>query len=140
MSRVFITENEINFLAFPRVKEAMVIFGAGYGVESLGRARWLEELRLCYWGDIDTHGFAILDALRARFGHVESFLMDRSTLLAFESLWGTEDSPIDRELPRLTAQERTLYDDLRGNHFGRHVRLEQERIGFGWVRDVLARL
>ena len=140
VSRVFITENEINFLAFPRVKEAIVIFGAGYGVESLGRARWLEELRLCYWGDIDTHGFAILDALRARFGHVESFLMDRSTLLAFESLWGTEDSPIDRELPRLTVQERTLYDDLRGNHFGRHVRLEQERIGFGWVRDALARL
>ncbi|MDE0457649.1 MAG: DUF2220 family protein [Chromatiales bacterium] len=140
VSRVFITENEINFLAFPRVKEAMVIFGAGYGFERLARARWLGELRLCYWGDIDTHGFAILDALRARFGHVESFLMDRSTLLAFESLWGTEDSPIDRELPRLTAQERTLYDDLRGNHFGRHVRLEQERIGFGWVRDALARL
>ena len=29
--RVFITENEINFLAFPRMKEAIVIFGAGYG-------------------------------------------------------------------------------------------------------------
>ena len=140
VSRVFITENEINFLAFPRVKEAMVIFGAGYGFERLARAHWLGELRLCYWGDIDTHGFAILDALRARFGHVESFLMDRSTLLAFESLWGTEDSPIDRELPRLTAQERTLYDDLRADRFGRHVRLEQERIGFGWVRDTLARL
>ena len=139
VSRVFITENEINFLAFPRVKEAMVIFGAGYGFESLGRARWLGELRLHYWGDIDTHGFAILDALRARFGHVESFLMDRSTLLAFESLWGTEDSPIDRELPRLTAEERALYDDLRADRFGRHVRLEQERIGFGWVRDGLAR-
>ena len=140
VSRVFITENEINFLAFPRVKEAMVIFGAGYGFERLDRARWLGELRLCYWGDIDTHGFAILDALRARFGHVESFLMDRSTLLAFESLWGTEDSPIDRELPRLTAQERTLYDDLVADRFGWHVRLEQERIGFGWVGDALARL
>ena len=139
VSRVFITENEINFLAFPRVKEAMVIFGAGYGFERLGRARWLGELRLHYWGDIDTHGFAILDALRIRFGHVESFLMDRSTLLAFESLWGTEDSPIDRELPRLSAEERALYDDLRANRFGRHVRLEQERIGFGWVRDALTR-
>ena len=140
VSRVFITENEINFLAFPRVKGAMVIFGAGYGFERLGRARWLGGLRLHYWGDIDTHGFAILDALRARFGHVESFLMDRSTLVAFESLWGTEDSPIDRELPRLTAEERTLYHDLRADRFGRHVRLEQERIGFGWVRDALARL
>ena len=140
VSRVFITENEINFLAFPRVKGAMVIFGAGYGFERLGRARWLEDLRLHYWGDIDTHGFAILDALRARFGHVESFLMDRSTLLAFESLWGTEDSPVDRDLPRLTEEEHALYDDLRNNRIGRHVRLEQERIGFGWVSDALARL
>ena len=140
VSRVFITENEINFLAFPRVKEAMVIFGAGYGFERLDRARWLGEPRLCYWGDIDTHGFAILDALRARFGHVESFLMDRSTLLAFESLWGTEDRPIQRDLPRLTAEERTLYDDLRADRFGWHVRLEQERIGFGWVGNALAQL
>ncbi len=140
VSRVFITENEVNFLAFPPVKEAMVIFGAGYGFESLGGARWLGKLRLRYWGDIDTHGFAILDALRAHFGHVESFLMDRSTLLEFEPLWGTEDSPLDRDLPRLTPEERTLYDDLRDNRIGRHLRLEQERIGFGWVKDALARL
>ena len=140
VSRVFITENEVNFLAFPPVKEAMVIFGAGYGFESLGGARWLGKLRLHYWGDIDTHGFAILDALRARFDHAESFLMDRSTLLAFEPLWGIEDSPLDRDLPRLNAQERALYDDLRDNRIGRHLRLEQERIGFGWVRDALARL
>ena len=140
VSRAFITENEINFLAFPRVKEAMVIFGAGYGFESLGQARWLGKLRLHYWGDIDTHGFAILDALRVRFDHAESFLMDRSTFMAFESLWGTEDSPLDRDLPRLNAKERALYDDLRDNRFGRHVRLEQERIGFGRVEDALARL
>lgn len=140
VSRVFITENEINFLAFPCVKEAMVIFGAGYGFESLGQARWLGKLRLHYWGDIDTHGFAILDALRVRFDHAESFLMDRSTFMAFESLWGTDDSPLDRNLPRLNAEERALYDDLRDNRIGRHVRLEQERIGFGWVKDALARL
>ena len=139
VSRVFITENEINFLAFPRVKAAMVIFGAGYGFETLGRAHWLRECRLHYWGDIDTHGFAILDALRARFDHVESFLMDRGTLMAFESLWGTEDRPIHRELARLTAEERALYDDLRDHRIGRNLRLEQERIGFGWVRDALAR-
>ena len=140
VSRVFITENEVNFLAFPRVKEAMVIFGAGYGFESLGRARWLGKRHLHYWGDIDTHGFAILDALRARFGRVESFLMDRRTLLAFEPLWGTEDAPLNRDLPRLNAEERALYDDLRDNRLGRQVRLEQERIGFGWVEDALARL
>ena len=49
VSRVFITENEINFLAFPRVQEGMVIFGAGYGFETLGRAHWLRRCRLHYW-------------------------------------------------------------------------------------------
>ena len=108
-----------------------MIFGAGYGFETLGRAHWLRKCRLHYWGDIDTHGFAILDALRARFGHAESFLMDRGTLMAFESLWGAEDRPIHRDLPRLTAEERALYDDLRDHRIGRNLRLEQERIGFG---------
>ena len=137
VSRVFITENEINFLAFPRVRDGMVIFGAGYGFETLGRAHWLRRCRLHYWGDIDTHGFAILDALRAQFDHVESFLMDRDTLMAFDSLWGTEDRPIHRDLPRLTAEERALYDDLRDHRIGRNLRLEQERIGFGWVASAL---
>ena len=63
VSRVFVTENEINFLAFPSVEDGMVVFGAGYGFESLRRARWLSRCRLFYWGDIDTHGFAILDEL-----------------------------------------------------------------------------
>ena len=65
ITRVFITENEINFLAFPRVADSLVIFGAGYGFEMLDAARWLQERTLHYWGDIDTHGFAILDQLRA---------------------------------------------------------------------------
>ena len=65
--------------------------------------------------------------------------MDRCTLLAFESLWGTEDRSIHRDLPRLTAEERALHDDLRDHRIGRNLRLEQERIGFGWVRDALAR-
>ena len=62
--RVFITENETNFLAFPPAADAMVVFGAGYGWEALARASWLHRCQLHYWGDIDTHGFAILDQLR----------------------------------------------------------------------------
>ena len=140
VSRVFVTENEINFLAFPGVEGGMVIFGAGYGFESICRAHWLSRCRLHYWGDIDTHGFAILDELRSQFGHVESFLMDRETCLAFKPLWGTERSPTDRDLPMLTAEERSLYDDLRYDRIGSNLRLEQERIGFEWVRSRLGSL
>jgi hypothetical protein len=50
VERVFITENETNFLAFPQVQRAIVVFGAGYGWEVLARAAWLHRCRLHYWG------------------------------------------------------------------------------------------
>jgi hypothetical protein len=140
VSRVFITENETNFLAFPNVADSLILFGAGYGFEMLGTAPWLSRCSLHYWGDIDTHGFAILDQLRDRFGHVESFLMDRQTLMAFEAQWGEENAPTQRELVRLTPAERALYDDLRDNRIRKSLRLEQERVGYAWVEDALGKL
>ena len=85
-AHVFITENEINFLAFPSVADGMVIFGAGYGFDALVAADWLQSRQIRYWGDIDTHGFAILDQLRARFVHAQSFLMDRETLVVTSAI------------------------------------------------------
>lgn len=140
ITRVFITENEINFLAFPQVKDSMVIFGAGYGFDMLTKAEWLARCRIHYWGDIDTHGFAILDQLRCRFDHVESFLMDRKTLLTFTSQWGKEIKQTLRDLLRLSPEERALYDDLRDNRICLNLRLEQERIGFSWVESALSAL
>jgi hypothetical protein len=137
VSRVFITENEVNFLAFPPVDNSLVIFGAGYGFDMLADMDWLARCPIYYWGDIDTHGFAILDQLRARFAQVQSFLMDRATLLAFESQWGEESAPTLRDLPRLTPPEQALYDDLRDNRLRKNLRLEQERIGFEWVKASL---
>jgi hypothetical protein len=137
VQRVFITENETNFLAFPRVSGGMVIFGAGYGWDALARVTWLQQQKLHYWGDIDTHGFAILDQLRSRFPYVDSLLMDRATLLAHEAHWGREAEPVQHDLPRLTATEGSLYDDLRGNRLRESLRLEQERIGFLWVEAAL---
>lgn len=137
---VFITENEINFLAFPRARSSLIVYGGGYGWEALAKARWLSSCAVHYWGDIDTHGFAILDDLRRHFGHVSSLLMDRATLLAHESLWGEELSPVHRDLPRLTEEERELFDALRDHQIRKNLRLEQERIGFRWVLDRLQRL
>ncbi|MDT8442818.1 MAG: DUF3322 domain-containing protein [Desulfuromonadales bacterium] len=140
VNKVFITENEINFLAFPMVPQSMVIFGAGYGFEVLKKATWIQSRTLYYWGDIDTHGFAILDQLRANFPTAVSFLMDLETLLAHQLHWGWEAQPERRDLCRLTTSEHKLYDDLRQNRLGRQLRLEQERIGFDWVGRALDRL
>jgi hypothetical protein len=137
---VFIIENEITFLAFPPVACSIAIFGAGYGFKELGMAAWIARCSVHYWGDIDTHGFAILDQLRDYFGHAKSFLMDRSTLVAHELLWGTEESQIVRDLPRLTLAETALYNDLRDNRIARGLRLEQEQIGVEWLKTKLGHL
>uniref|UniRef100_Q3ASB6 Wadjet protein JetD C-terminal domain-containing protein n=1 Tax=Chlorobium chlorochromatii (strain CaD3) TaxID=340177 RepID=Q3ASB6_CHLCH len=139
VTKVFITENEINFLAFPNVPQAMVIFGAGYGFENLASVKWLHDCAIHYWGDLDTHGFAILNQLRRFFPHATSFLMDSKTLMEHQALWGIEPSPETGELTRLTAEESALYDQLRQNELGHHIRLEQERIGFEWLVGALGR-
>ncbi|MFA5685072.1 MAG: Wadjet anti-phage system protein JetD domain-containing protein, partial [Lysobacteraceae bacterium] len=139
LERVFITENETNFLAFPDTARAIVIFGAGYGSEALARADWLHRCALHYWGDIDTHGFVILDRLRGHFPHAVSLLMDRSTLFAHQAHWGEESRPASQPLTRLDAEESALYDDLRLDRIRPRLRLEQERIGYGWLKDGLRR-
>jgi hypothetical protein len=115
-----------------------VIFGAGYGWDALAKANWLKQCTIHYWGDIDTHGFAILDQLRRQFAHVESFLMDRATLMAHEPLWGHEDKPITHDLPHLTRSERELFDDLRDNRIRTGLRLEQEHVGYGRVQAAVS--
>ena len=140
ISQVFITENEVNFLAFPPLPGSMVVFGAGYGFEVLTGAAWLHRCAVHYWGDIDTHGFGILDQLRTKLPHVQSLLMDRATLLAHADHWGEEPTPLLRNLPWLTAEESALFDDLRDNRLRPRLRLEQERVGFGWVERALADL
>ncbi|MBI1398300.1 MAG: hypothetical protein GC151_20180 [Betaproteobacteria bacterium] len=138
VERVFITENETNFLAFPAVAGSIVVFGAGYGWEALARAAWLHRCQLLYWGDIDTHGFAILDQLRGYFPGAVSFLMDHETLLAHRLHWGEEPDPARHDLSRLTPEETAVYDDLRFDRHQPRLRLEQERVGFGWLCDRLA--
>lgn len=137
LQRVFITENEVNFLAFPLVPGSMVIFGGGYGFEALGTAPWLHACPVHYWGDIDTHGFAILDQLRAQLPHAQSFLMDRNTLMAHTAHWGQEPEPQLRDLQRLSQDEQAMLDDLRHHRLKERLRLEQERIGYGWVLQAL---
>ena len=138
--RVFITENEVNFLAFPQVPAAIVIFGGGYGVDRLADIAWLRERDVVYWGDIDTHGFGILDRLRAGLPHARSLLMDRATLLAHRALWGAEDA--DKRYTatprRLDADELALFMALRDNQFGERVRMEQERLAYAWVTQTIA--
>jgi hypothetical protein len=138
ITRAYVIENEITYLAFPVPAEAMVIFGGGYAVPVLEPLGWLADLSVLYWGDIDTHGFAILNRLRHHLPHARSMLMDRDTLLGHRDHWATEPSPTAAALDRLAPAESALYIDLTSNTYGRSVRLEQERVSFSAIEEAVA--
>jgi hypothetical protein len=136
-STVFVVENEVTFLAFPRLPNALLVFGSGFAVGGLVDLPWLHEKEIVYWGDIDTHGFDILNRLRTRFASVRSILMNRDTLLAHRRQWVTEPNPTSRSLVHLSADETALYTDLVEGTFGSHLRLEQERVRFSTLARTL---
>lgn len=136
--RVVVVENEVSYLALPLLEDTALVFGSGYTVARLGRLSWLADCAVDYWGDIDSHGFAILSRLRARLPHVRSVLMDRATLFAHRDRWVTEPSPTRARLESLTVAECDLYRDLVEDTFGAAVRLEQERIDWDHVMRAIA--
>jgi len=66
--------------------------------------------------------------------------MDRETLMDHRTLWVQEEARHAGPLPRLTADEASLYETLIADRLGERVRLEQERIGFGWVSRAIERV
>lgn len=134
---VLVCENEITYLSVPVPSDGAVIWGKGFEVDRIGRLPWLADVDVVYWGDLDTHGFAILDRLRAWLPHTRSVLMDRETLLVHRDRWGTDATPTRATLTRLTPDEHALYVDLVGDHLGDRVRLEQERIDWSWAEQSL---
>ncbi len=129
---VFIVENKQTGLAFDDLPGAVVLMARGYAVEQLAQLPWVRCAdSVHYWGDIDTHGFAILGRLRGHLPQVRSLLMDEATLLAHRELWVTEPLPHPAEsIEHLDAVEQLLYRDIRIDSFGVRARLEQERINW----------
>lgn len=134
---VIVTENEVNGLSLPGRRSTLVLFGQGYALERLKELSWLEHKRVFYWGDIDTHGFAMLDRFRAHLPAARALMMDRRTLLAHRKMWVVEAVQCMEQLSRLTPEEQELYAELTRGTLEDRVRLEQERIGFTWVREAL---
>jgi hypothetical protein len=132
-----VIENEVTYLSVDVPDDGIVIWGKGFEVDRVGRLPWLADIPVIYWGDIDTHGFAILDRLRTWLPTARSILMDRETLLAHRERWVSEDRPATSSLTRLTAAELDLYTDLVTDRLGLRVRLEQERVDWAAATTAL---
>lgn len=140
LSTVFVIENDINALTFPDYSQAIVLFGRGYGFDFLSREHWLKNKKVYYWGDIDTHGFAILNQFRKIIPHAQSLLMDEHTLLGHRAHWTEETKPSKATLSELHLHELQLYKALQENHWGENIRLEQEYLYYEHVLQTIAAL
>ncbi len=133
---VVISENKDTAVHFPPLPGGIAVEGEGFGGKTAAAFDWLAAAPyLYYWGDIDAHGYEILNGWRADGVQVTSILMDPATHDAYEP-YGTNTDAKSRPLaagtrkplPNLTNDERTVYDRLTDPHWTGHRRVEQERI------------
>jgi hypothetical protein len=138
ISRVFVVENLQTGLAFPDMAGTVVFMRLGYNVDILARLPWISGAKCMYWGDLDTHGFAILNRARMHLPAFQSILMDEQTLLNYRTLWVQEKQPhAATALPLLTDPEQAVYRGIKQHHWGQNIRLEQERIAWDYVWNSL---
>ena len=132
---VFVFENLESVLAMPDWPGAVAIHGSGYAVDTVARLTWVHGARILYWGDLDSHGFAILSRLRQHLPQVESVLMDEATLLEHRDLWVPEPKPHTGTFSALTGTEERALTRIRAEG---DVRFEQERIPWAAALERLA--
>lgn len=128
-----IVENEISYLSVPVPPGGVVLWGKGFEVDRAGALPWLREAEVRYWGDLDTHGFAILDRLRAWLPQTRSVLMDAETLHAHQERWVRDPAPSSARLTRLDPAEHEVYAGLVTDRWSENLRLEQERVDWDWA-------
>lgn len=131
LKKVLIVENKTTLyttLTLPKMNETIAIFGQGNAVTNLQNTKWLNDIVVLYWGDVDVHGFEILSRIRNYFQHTQSVLMDKFT---FERYFENELGKPTTDLTtlNLNEKERELYNLLKINQW----RLEQEKIPFDYV-------
>ncbi len=120
---VFIIENQICFLTFPKVENSVAIFGEGFKSRLSKHIPWLNKTKLHCWFDLDTSGFEMLNMIREHYPNAESFLMNENTYKLFER-FAVDNKGKKKILPLLSIEEQKLYQFLLNNN----KRLEQERV------------
>jgi hypothetical protein len=131
--KVLVVENKTTLyttLTLPKMDKTIAIFGQGNAVTNIQNAKWLNNLTVLYWGDIDVHGFEMLSRIRKHFDHTKSVLMDKTT---FDKYFENESGKptTDTTTLNLTDNERELYNLIKTNNW----RLEQEKIPLEYVTE-----
>ena len=133
--RVFLIENKACFLSFPKVKNAIAIFGEGFKSRVTKHITWLSTAELFCWFDMDAAGFEMLNIIRQYYPHAKSLLMDKNMYETFSQF--SEHSIYRKiQLSNLSEAEIKMYEYLQSNN----IRLEQERITQEYIKSELLKM
>jgi hypothetical protein len=127
--RVLIVENQETAYSLPDFERTVALVKLGNAVSLAAQLPWMQGVPVVYWGDVDSHGIAILAQARKALGTVYSILMDEETLVGHRDRW-VQEPLLNRAADRsaLTPAELQVYEGLVSGSWGERVRLEQERI------------
>jgi hypothetical protein len=126
---VIIVENLQTGLSFKSLPGTLLFMAKGYSATEFAQIPFLKDTPCLYWGDIDTHGFKIINLVRKELPHLKSMLMDETTFLSHCKFWVSEENPVkNSELSYLTAPELELFEKIRFGKWGQNLRLEQEKV------------
>lgn len=133
VEKIFIVENEMVYLTFPKVENSICIWGHGFTSSQFSKCEWLKNYKLFYFGDLDEHGYLILSNFRSHFPQTISFCMDIETLEKYSEFRVKGKTLSGNAVPEhLTKEELSVFNMLR-NSDGKD-RLEQERIPVEYIK------
>ena len=136
---IFIVENEMIYLSFPEIKNAICIWGHGFTAGHFKQFSWLNNFQLYYFGDLDEHGYEILSIFRTAFPGTKSICMNIDTLNKFDRFRVAGEVLTGGYIPeKLNEDELLVFNVLRKDK--KRNRLEQERISQGWIINSLLSL
>ncbi len=136
IERVFLAENQMCILTFPKIPNSIIIFGGGKAVTNLSKISWLQSKPVYYWGDFDVEGFSILSSLREFKPDSVSLMMDWACFNLFvkENITKGENS-VKNTPTKLSEQEVEVFEYLKNQSIDK-CRLEQEKIPQWYVQAI----
>ena len=112
IEKVFLITDKNVFLAFPKVENALLVFGE-HQAQMLSKIAWFTEKKCFFVGDISPKGFEQLSDLRDIYDELQAILMNKTTFDAFPQHHQTQKTNnLPAFLPNLNKEEQDFYQYL----------------------------
>lgn len=137
IEELWLVENETNLYLLPKRMGALVLFSKGHAVTQLFNIPLFARTKLFYWGDLDEHGFIMLNTFRRNYNHAKGIFMDQNTVEYHRSEILTQPEKYKiRSLEYLSIDENEAFQTL----LSINGRIEQEKLNQRFIFRKLTEL